>query len=161
MRISRDEMFMQIAHVVAKRGTCPRARVGAVLVNNEFNCIVSIGYNGVLSGKPHCEDVGCTMESGHCKHAIHAEMNCLDRSIIMKMGQDFTLYVTHKPCEKCMRQIHLENCVSRVVFDIPYRHNGSDVWEEGGVTFEHFIPDGNRPIQGTSRQDIDTPDDGS
>ena len=41
-RISRDKMFMEIARIVALRGTCDRAQVGAVLVDPNNN-IVAIG----------------------------------------------------------------------------------------------------------------------
>lgn len=52
-RISRDQMLMEIAEIVAKRGTCNRLQVGAVI--SKGGRIISTGYNGVPSGLPHCE----------------------------------------------------------------------------------------------------------
>jgi dCMP deaminase len=90
-------MFMEMAKVAARRGTCDRARVGAVLVNNN-NKVVSVGYNGAPHGEPHCDKVGHLMFNGHCIRTIHAEENCLDG---VTLCGHYTLYVTHYPCAKC------------------------------------------------------------
>lgn len=100
-RISRHKMFMEIAKTVAKRGTCDRAQVGAVLVN-EFNKIISIGYNGSPHGEPHCDEAGHLMFNGHCIRTIHAEENCLEGvPQLISCGRPYTMYVTHYPCAKC------------------------------------------------------------
>jgi dCMP deaminase len=52
MRITRDEMLMEVAHVVAKRGTCSRLPVGAVFAQD--GRIVATGYNGAPRGMDHC-----------------------------------------------------------------------------------------------------------
>lgn len=141
MRISRDEMFMRIAHVVAERGTCPRAKVGAVLVD-KYNRIRSIGYNGSPPNKPHCEDVGCDIQDGHCKRSIHAEINAIKFARFLTGPYEYdigyTLYVTHRPCDNCKEQIIRNGRIQRVVYDIPYRYNGPDVHEVGGVIFERY-----------------------
>lgn len=67
--------FINIAKEVAKRSTCPRASVGAVIVKD--NRILSTGYNGAPPGEPHCTDVGCLMENNHCERTIHAETNAV------------------------------------------------------------------------------------
>ena len=109
-RICRDKMFMEIAHIVAKRGTCNRARVGAVLVD-PFNNIVSIGYNGAPAGEPHCDQVGHIMYKNHCIRTIHAEENCLNKVDIRAEGT-YTMYVTHYPCVKC--QIVMLETITRL-----------------------------------------------
>lgn len=43
-RPSWDEYFLEVAHLVAKRATCLRRSVGAVLVQNKR--ILATGYNG-------------------------------------------------------------------------------------------------------------------
>lgn len=98
MRITRDKMFMEIAKIVASRGTCDRAQVGAVLVDNSK--IISIGYNGAPHGEPHCDDVGHLLFNGHCIRTIHAEENCLE-GVNLQSAHHYTLYVTHYPCIKC------------------------------------------------------------
>ena len=43
-RPDNDEYFMEMAHLVAKRSTCLRRHVGAVLVKDKR--VLSTGYNG-------------------------------------------------------------------------------------------------------------------
>ena len=56
-RIPWDEYWMNIVYDVAKRSTCVRRQIGALVVKNDI--IVSTGYNGAPRGFPHCLDVGC------------------------------------------------------------------------------------------------------
>jgi len=51
-RIARDEMLMQMAEVVAQRGTCSRLQVGAVFAQE--GRVVATGYNGAPPGLAHC-----------------------------------------------------------------------------------------------------------
>jgi len=75
MRITRVEMMIEISKIVGQRGTCPRARVGCVIEKD--GRILVTGYNGSFTGEPHCEDVGCLMENGHCVRTTHAEANAI------------------------------------------------------------------------------------
>ena len=70
-----DEYFLAFAEVASTRSTCPRAHCGAVVVVG--NRIISTGYNGSSPGQPHCSDIGCYQEDGHCQQTIHAEVNAL------------------------------------------------------------------------------------
>lgn len=91
MRPNWDEYFLDIAHAVAMRSTCPRASVGAVIVRDHR--IISTGYNGAAAGKPHCDDEGCIMENGHCQRAIHAETNAIAAAAKFGLSVDgATLY---------------------------------------------------------------------
>lgn len=120
-RLSRDEMFMEMAYTVAKRGTCERAQVGAIIVRD--NNIIAIGYNGAPAGKPHCDEVGHKMVNDHCTNAIHAEINCLKK--IKYMEGLLTLYVTHYPCMDCtleiIKAVYLGNRIDRIVYSESYR----------------------------------------
>lgn len=51
-RQSRDRTLMEVAQVIAKRGTCSRLQVGAVLSRD--GRIISTGYNGTPASMPHC-----------------------------------------------------------------------------------------------------------
>lgn len=137
-------MFMDIAFTVAQRGTCPRARVGAVIVDPSYN-IVSIGYNGSPVGADHCDEVGCLMENGHCVRTVHAELNAIVRGHVGKRYENgnLTMYVTHSPCQRCASQIIAlgGKTIQRVVYQHPYRIYDQEVWEKGGVTFERLIHD--------------------
>ena len=70
-RVDWHTYFMNIARQVATRSTCPRKHVGAVIVRDRT--ILSTGYNGSIRGLPHCSDVGCLMEDGHCVATVHAK----------------------------------------------------------------------------------------
>jgi len=103
-RVPWDVYFMNIAHVVASRSTCPRKYVGAVIVRDKT--ILSTGYNGSIRGMPHCTEDGHMMENDHCVATIHAEANAIIQAAkngVMIDGA--TIYVTASPCWSCFKQI--------------------------------------------------------
>jgi len=103
-RASWDEYFMNIARVVASRATCNRKQVGAVIVRDKT--ILSTGYNGSIRGMPHCSEVGCMMEDGHCVATIHAEANAVLQAAKNGVAIDAsTVYVTASPCWSCFKTI--------------------------------------------------------
>ena len=55
-RPDNDQYFMEMAFLVAKRSTCLRRKVGAVVVKDKR--VLSTGYNGSPKGTMHCEDLG-------------------------------------------------------------------------------------------------------
>lgn len=114
-RPSADVVFMEMARAAARRSTCPRAHVGCVLVAGPD--VLATGYNGAPKGADHCCEVGCWMVDGHCKRALHAELNAALRLGGRKAD---TAYVTHLPCVHCVQALHLAG-VLRVVFGAPYR----------------------------------------
>ncbi len=117
-----DQYFMTIARQVSERSTCPRAKVGAVIVR-ERN-ILATGYNGAPSGFPHCTDVGCLIYESrtpygetelNCYRSIHAEINAISQAAkngVMIAGAD--IYVTHTPCVHCFKV--LVNVKIRTIF---------------------------------------------
>jgi len=118
-RVSWDVYFMNIGHEVASRSTCPRKHVGAVVVRDRT--ILATGYNGSVHGLPHCEDVGCMLEDGHCVRTIHAEVNALIQAA--KHGtrlEGGAIYVTASPCWNCFKSI-ANTGIRRVVFGEFYR----------------------------------------
>ena len=103
-RITWNEFFMQHAQLAAKRSTCPRRSVGAVLVRD--NRLIASGYNGAPPGQPHCEEKGCLIEEriDRCIRTIHAEQNAILQAAIIGVSiKDSTLYTTCRPCNVCAR----------------------------------------------------------
>ncbi len=95
---------MNLALQAATRSTCPRKHVGAVIVRDKS--ILSTGYNGSIRGAPHCNEVGCLMENGHCVRTVHAEANALvqaARNGVRLEGAE--IYVTASPCFNCFKLI--------------------------------------------------------
>lgn len=119
-RVSRDELCMQIAELVAQRGTCTRAKVGAVIARN--GRILVSGYNGPPAGLSHCTP-GCgddDPEKG-CQRSVHAEANCIAfaaRHGVATDGAD--LYCSHLPCRKCAELI-INAGINRVIYRTDYR----------------------------------------
>src|SRR4051812_14091830 len=106
-RPSREEVLLDVALTIARRGTCERAQVGAVIARD--GRILATGYNGPPSGLPHCDE-GCSpmdraAENG-CSRAVHAEANAIAyaaRHGIATDGAD--LVCSHLPCLKCAELI--------------------------------------------------------
>lgn len=135
---------MEIARVVAQRGTCPRLCVGAVLVR-DGKIIVSHGYNGAPSGQPHCTDIGCLMNGTSCIRTDHAEFNALRKYVELLShcwDNRLSLYVTHSPCEACANYI-VEARVASVYFETPYRSvAGLTILADNGIGIFRVMPNG-------------------
>lgn len=118
-RVSWDTYFMNIATMVASRSTCPRKAVGAVIVKN--HAILSTGYNGSMSGAPHCTDVGCMIENDHCVATIHAEANAIIHAARHGIPMEgATIYVTASPCWNCFKML-INSGVRRICYGEFYR----------------------------------------
>jgi len=111
-RPSYDEYFMEMAHLVAKRSTCLRRNVGAILVKDKH--ILSTGYNGAPKGLEHCSEVGCLRKelgipSGE-RHEIcrglHAEQNAIIQAAVFGISiKNSVLYCTNTPCVVCANML--------------------------------------------------------
>ncbi|MBN1904227.1 MAG: cytidine/deoxycytidylate deaminase family protein [Deltaproteobacteria bacterium] len=111
-RPSWPEYFMAITDLVARRSTCLRRQVGAILVKDKR--ILASGYNGAPSGLRHCEEVGCLREdssvpSGQrhelCR-GLHAEQNLILQAAYHGISINGSiLYCTNKPCVICTKMI--------------------------------------------------------
>lgn len=140
-RPSWDEYFMSIALQVAKRSTCDRANVGAIIVKDRR--ILTTGYNGSPAGLPHCDEVGHLMIEGHCVRTLHAEQNAIIQAAYHGVSvQDSTLYVTHQPCLNCAKMI-INAGIRRVVFAGAYPDTlARQFLAEAGVGLQHSpLPD--------------------
>ncbi|WP_135603894.1 cytidine/deoxycytidylate deaminase family protein [Methanococcoides sp. NM1] len=125
-RPSIDEYFLEIAEVVAKRSTCLRNKVGAVIVRDKR--ILSTGYNGAPSNMEHCLEIGCMRQQNNiasgtrhekCR-AVHAEQNAIIQAALHGVGiGGATVYCTHQPCILCAKMIINSN-IKRVVFSTQY-----------------------------------------
>lgn len=140
-RPSWDEYFMEVAELAAKRSTCLRRNVGAVIVLDKR--IIATGYNGAPRGIMHCEERGgCLREkmgipSGE-RHelcmALHAEQNAIIQSASMGQGiEGSTIYVTHQPCVICAKMI-INAGIKRIVVREGYPDQLSvDILAEAGI----------------------------
>lgn len=142
-RLTWDEYFMNLAITVSERGTCDRAYVGCVIVN-EDNRIVTTGYNGSIKGNPHCDEIGHTMRDGHCIATIHAEMNAL--LYCAKEGISVNgckAYVTHFPCLNCTKSL-IQAGIKKIYYKEAYRIDeyAIELLERNNISYEKIeLPD--------------------
>jgi len=139
-RPSWDDYFLDIARLVARRSTCRRRSVGALLVIDKR--ILSTGYNGAPSGLRHCLEVGClreqhNMPSGErhelCR-GLHAEQNAIIQAALHGVSvKGATLYCTNHPCVICAKMI-INAGVKRIVYSEGYSDELSfEMLKEAGV----------------------------
>ena len=116
-RLEWDEYFMSIALLASCRSPCERLHVGSVIVKD--NRLISMGYNGYISGAPHISRV----QDNHEQSIIHSEINaitdCAKRGTSLN---DAKIYVTHYPCINCFRSIAASN-IKEIVFLNDYKND--------------------------------------
>lgn len=120
------EYFIDIARLVARRSTCTRRHVGAVLVKDKR--ILATGYNGAPTGLVHCGDIGCLREknsipSGQrhelCR-GLHAEQNAIIQAAYHGISiQGATLYCTTLPCSICLKML-INAGIKQIVYEEGY-----------------------------------------
>ena len=99
-RLNWDEYFMSIALLGSCRSPCERLHVGSVIVKN--NRIVSMGYNGFISGAAH----KIRVKDNHEQSIIHSEINAITDCAKRGASLDGSkIYITHYPCINCFRSI--------------------------------------------------------
>lgn len=135
-RISRDEMLMGVAQVMALRATCNRLHVGAVI--SRQGRVISTGYNGAPSGLPHCSTETCNVEHP-CTTTSHAESGAIAHAARHGIALDgATLHVTACPCLGCAKLI-INSGIKRVVYLTPYRKvDGLELLGLAGIEVEYY-----------------------
>ena len=144
MRIERYEMYLQIAQVVAKRGTCERLQVGAVIIKDAR--VISMGYNGNVSGAAHCVH----QDDEPCHTAVHAEANSIAFAARNGVPTDgASIAVTHQPCMECAKLI-INSGIVKVIYEKPYRRpEGLNLLLNAGVFVVRRMQDGQFKSVGT------------
>ena len=111
---------------MAKRSTCTRRAVGAVIVKDRR--LLATGYNGAPSHVRHCAETGCLraqmkVPSGErhelCR-GIHAEQNAIIQAAYHGVSiKGATLFCTNQPCSICAKMI-INAGISRIVYQSGY-----------------------------------------
>jgi len=145
-RPSWDEYFMHITREVAKRSTCLRRQVGAVIVQDKR--ILTTGYNGPPRDLAHCDEVGCIRQqlgvpSGErtelCR-GLHAEQNAIIQAALHGVriaGSD--IYITLQPCVLCAKML-INAGIQRIVYDGDYPDDlARRMLAEAGIDLVRFV----------------------
>ncbi len=144
-RPSWENYFMDITVLVAKRSTCTRRAVGAIIVKDKR--VLSTGYNGAPSGIEHCLDIGCLREeldvpSGE-KHelcrGIHAEQNAIIQAAYHGVSiRDAILFCTNLPCSICAKMI-INAGIKKIYYKEGYADPMSEeMLEDADIGLIHF-----------------------
>ena len=135
LRPARAELYMETAKTFAKRSTCLRKAVGAVLVSGTH--ILGIGYNGAARGQDECLSVGCLLMAGHCVRTVHAEVNAVLAAAHNGVStKDSIMYSTTKPCFRCVAFL-INAGVKEVWYDENYDDGLNDL-EQGMIQIRKY-----------------------
>lgn len=115
-RISWDECFMKMAHLIAERSQDPSTQAGAVVVNMN-NVVVGMGYNGWPRGiggedLPWDRDGG--FEDTKYAYICHAEENAVYNA--NNSTENCKIYATLFPCNECAKTI-IQNGIKEVIYE--------------------------------------------
>ena len=124
MRISWEQYALDIAQTASSRSEDRYVKVGACALNSQ-RMVVSVGYNGLASGKDVSYDFWRNRDHRR-KFMIHAEVNCLS---LFKKGEAEMLATTLLPCSSCATLIASYG-ISKVVY--------LDVYERDTQALEIF-----------------------
>lgn len=117
-RIDRDTFLQEAARLTARRSTCLRLQVGAV-VAREGRILVT-GYNGAPAGQPHCTPETCGPKTP-CTRTVHAELNCVLFAAKYGISLDGAfMYCTDSPCMTCAMAI-INSGIKGLWYDREYR----------------------------------------
>lgn len=135
-----DKLFLDIAKRLASESKCQSLQVGAVIVKD--GRVVSTGINGTPNKAINCNSIRFsdsdskqyvsdytthTVDMEHTEwssiHEIHAEMNAILYSARKGISTEgATMYVTHEPCDQCLKNI-IQSGITRIVYSEPYSGN--------------------------------------
>lgn len=149
-----EAYFMDIAFLVAKRATCLRRAVGAIIVKDKR--ILSTGYNGAPAGIKHCLETGCMREkmniaSGKnhelCR-GIHAEQNAIIQAAYHGVSiKGASLFCTNLPCSICAKMI-INAGIAKIFYASGYADSMSkEMLAEAGVEVVKIEADSSESIQ--------------
>lgn len=146
-----DRRYLGLAHYISQWSKDPRAKVGAVLVNQRYARIVATGFNGFPS---NVEDSAERLQNKTQKlqMILHAEQNAL-----LHAGRDARecdVYVVGKPvCNVCATLL-IQSGVRRVVAAAPRRDTDS-YWDKVGLLAIEMLKEAGVEFAAISGEQLD------
>lgn len=123
-----DEIFMNFCHALSKRSSCRRLQVGCVIVSDDRQRVLSIGYNGNAAGLHNDCD---TDKPGACG-CVHSEMNAVAKLNYNDPSKKIA-FVTDSPCVVCAKMM-VNAGISSIIYDRKYRDSsGLDILSLAGL----------------------------
>ena len=128
-RPSFDSIYLRLAVDLAQRSTCARRHVGCVIVSEDNQRVLSIGYNGSWKGGPNECD---SSEPGKCG-CLHGEENALIK-LDYNDPVSKKIYTTTMPCVMCAKRI-INAGIKEVIYLEEYRNKeGIEVLSKAGIS---------------------------
>ena len=106
-RLTWEQYALKLALTASERSEDPYKKVGACALSHD-NMVLSLGYNGLASGKTPSHTNFWEDRDTRRPYMIHAEANCLS---LFRKGEARLLAVTLLPCSSCASMI--------AAYDIP------------------------------------------
>ena len=121
---------MRLAEELARRSTCRRRAVGAVITSSDLTRVLGVGYNGGAKGiNNECLTPGGPDDP--CLSCIHAETNAVIKAGANEEGK--WAFITHSPCVLCATALINSN-VAHVLYRREYRdRSGIELLHRAGV----------------------------
>ena len=114
-KFSWDDIWMRLAVDISSRSNDPRLKVGAVIVTENNESVLALGYNGDEKGGTNTPD---SLQPG-CSNFIHAEVNAIAKMNYLDTRSK-KIYITHAPCKVCSRLI-VNSGIKKVIYCYEYR----------------------------------------
>lgn len=111
-----NEYFINIAKMVSLKSKDTKKQVGAILVSEKDNRILSTGYNGLPSNIN--DNIDWTNRELVHSMIIHAEMNCI--LYASSRFENSILYSTLSPCKDCIKIIAAAN-IKKIIYLDEYK----------------------------------------
>ena len=135
-RPSFPAIYLELAHILARRSTCQRLKVGTVITSTDYRKVLAVGYNGNATGLPN----GCDRdEPGQCG-CLHSEENAVINCDSPR-STDKLVFVTHLPCVACAKRLINLGNVRTVTYGTAYRlADAQSLLESVGIEVRQQLP---------------------
>lgn len=141
---------MESAFEYADKSPCLKKKVGAALVTEDYEVVLSKGHGGWIHACERCVRKEYEWQQDGC-WSIHAEMRCLFNYFekyrrfstdmtIFGYGRRGVMFTTHGPCDQCIKYMVYFG-IPKMVYSVAY-HNDYSKWK-GLIEIYHLEGDGN------------------
>ena len=131
-KLTWDQYFITMAFLISNRSSCNRLKVGCVLVKDTR--VISVGYNGFLSGFPH----NSIVRNNHEQATVHAEQNCITDCAGRGINSSgATAYITHYPCLNCLKLL-VASGITKIKYYNDYKNDSiiDDIIKDKNISLE-------------------------
>lgn len=137
------------AAAIAACSSCPRRKVGCVIIQPNRNVLVIDGYNGpARNGPPLCGGDVCLRDQNQIPSGVgisndigcnHAEVNAISNAAHEGVSTaGCWMLITIPPCLGCAKNIQQCGIVKVLVVDVDYATDGCEYLIQHGVQVEYL-----------------------